>query len=262
MAIPKIADFGLAKIIGETSEFSQPDVLVGTPAYIAPELISGKSSAQGPAADIYSLGVILYECLTGTRPFQADTVVQTLAMIETATPVSPRLLQPAVKRDLETICLKCLNKDPRRRYSTALALAEDLCRFLENRPIVARPASAATQLLQWSRRNRSLAIAVGASMVLAVLLVVSSLLFAWEQRKLKEIAEEKTIKAKVEEKRALDSEAKAMSLRNRLIPIFNENIYSANHLAFSILRLDDKNPAPDKLAKQKDLAMGLMKTLK
>ena len=261
IAIPKIADFGLAKVIGETSEFSQPDVVAGTPAYIAPEQISGKQSAQSPASDIYSLGVILYECLTGTRPFQADTVAQTLAMIETAAPVSPRLLQPGVNRDLETICLKCLSKDPRHRTPTAMAMAEDLRRFLEGRTITARPTPAITRLLRWSRRNRALATAIVASMALTALLVVSSLTFAWEQQRLKQIADDKTIKAKAEEQRALESEAKAISLRDRSIPILDKNIYSTYHLAMSVLKFDNKDLTTDKLSELKKLAVEISKSL-
>ena len=260
-AIPKIADFGLAKIMGETSEFSQPDVVAGTPGYIAPEQVAGKASAQNPSSDIYSLGVILYECLTGTRPFQANTVAQTLAMIETAHPVSPRLLQPAITRDLETICLKCLSKDPQSRYSTAIALSEDLCRFLEGRPIVARPTSAVTRLLQWSRRNPTLATSIAASIVTTLLLVVSSLMFAWEQRSLKQIAEDNTVKAKNSERRALDSEAKAISLRNKAIPHFAESVYTTHQLATFLLRIHDEELTPAKYDDMKKLITTNVRTL-
>lgn len=267
-AVPKIADFGLAKIIGETSEFSQPDVMVGTPAYLAPELVAGRSSAQSTASDIYSLGVILYESLTGTQPFQGDTIVRTLAMVETANPVSPRLLQPGINRDLETICLKCLSKDPRSRYATALALSEDLYGFLEGRPIRARPISTAKRFLQWSSRNRSLTAAIAASVMMATFMVVSSLLFAWEQRRLKQIAEDNLLRAQHSEKlaldsekRALDSEAKATSLRSRSIPLFTMNINGSYLLAKSLLSTNVQELNSDKYEEMKQLAIGNLKTL-
>jgi len=194
-AIPKIADFGLAKILGEANEFSQSDIVVGTIGYLAPEQISQKNKSESQSSDIYSLGVILYETLTGTRPFQAETVAKTLAMIETATPVPPSQLQPGVSRNLETICLKCLKKDPRQRYKSARDLADDLQRFLEDRPIIARPTPTIVRLFQWSQRNWALAAAILAAMSLGVLLVMTSLLFAWEQQHLKHLAEAATIKA-------------------------------------------------------------------
>ena len=194
-AIPKIADFGLAKIIGEANEFSQSEIVFGTVGYLAPEQISQKKNSESQASDIFSLGVILYEALTGTRPFQAETVSKTMAMIETATPVPPSQLQPGISRNLETICLKCLNKEPRLRYRSARDLADDLQCFLEDRSIIARPTPTLVRLFQWSQRNRGLAAAILTAMSLGALLVMTGLLYAWEQQRLKQLAENATTEA-------------------------------------------------------------------
>lgn len=267
-AIPKIADFGLAKILGETSEFSQPEVMVGTPAYIAPEQVAGRTSAESTASDIYSLGLILYESLTGTQPFQADTIARTLAMVEEANPVAPRLLQRGIDKDLETICLKCMNKDPQGRYPTAIAVAEDLCRYLEGRPIKARPISTVKRLVRWSGRNRSLATAISAMILMGVSMVIGSLLFAWEQRHLKKTAEDNLRMAQISEqraldseKRALDAEAKAISLRQKSIPLFAMNIHGSFQLARQLLSTNTQDLTPDKHEEMKQLSIGNLKTL-
>lgn len=194
-AIPKIADFGLAKIIGEANEFSQSEIVVGTVGYLAPEQISQKKNSESQASDIFSLGVILYEALTGTRPFQAETVSKTMAMIETATPVPPSQLQPGISRNLETICLKCLKKEPRLRYRSARDLADDLQCFLEDRSIIARPTPTLVRLFQWSQRNRGLAAAILTAMNFGALLVMTSLFYAREQQRLKQLAENATTEA-------------------------------------------------------------------
>ena len=149
----KIADFGLAKFLQATEGQTQEGDLVGTPRYMAPEQTSGAPEAVGPAADIYSLGVILYELLTGRAPLEAPTPVETLLLIRNQEPLPPSRLLPRLPRDVETICLKCLQKDPRRRYASAQELADDLERFLGGRPVVARPITMPQKALKWVRRN-------------------------------------------------------------------------------------------------------------
>jgi WD40 repeat protein len=163
---PKITDVGLARLTDGGAGLTGSDTLLGTPAYMAPEQASG--SRVGPAADTWALGVVLYECLTGRPPFVADSPALTLQRVVLLDPVSPSHLQPGVPRDLETICLKCLHKEPGRRYASAAALADDLDRFLAGRPILARPVSAAERGWKWVRRNPLAAFLLAA--VVAVLL--------------------------------------------------------------------------------------------
>ena len=124
---------------------------------MAPEQAEGKTKEVGPAADVYALGAILYELLTGRPPFRGATVLETLQQVKTAEPVPPSRLVPGLPRDVETIALKCLEKDPARRYASAAALAEDLRRFLDDQPIRARRVSSAERLLRWGRRNKLVA---------------------------------------------------------------------------------------------------------
>jgi serine/threonine protein kinase len=149
----KIADFGLAKQLTAGAGLTQSGDVLGTAAYMAPEQALGAVSAIGPAADVYALGAILYEMLTGRPPFDAPEVVQTLMMVVADEPVVPRSLVKTVPKDLETISLKCLEKKPSHRYSSAAALADDLERFLRDEPITARPLSPWAKGIKWARRR-------------------------------------------------------------------------------------------------------------
>ncbi len=176
--IPKIADFGLAKLVGDDSARTLSGEALGTPSYMAPEQAEGRSKEVGPAADVYALGAILYHALVGRPPFLGDSAIETLKLVVSADVVPPRRQRPGVPRDLETICLKCLEKEPRKRYATALALADDLERFRAGRPIAARPVGTIGRLWRHSRRNPVLSSSL-AALALTFALGTPSLLWLW-----------------------------------------------------------------------------------
>src|SRR5207248_343576 len=139
---PKITDFGLAKCLDTgAGRHTRPGEILGTPSYMAPEQASGRAERSGPACDVYSLGAILYELLTGRPPFVGPTPMEAAVQVLNEEPVPPRRLQHTVPRDLETVCLQCLQKDPQHRYASAHELAEDCAAFLRGEPTRARPAS-------------------------------------------------------------------------------------------------------------------------
>lgn len=172
--VPKITDFGLAKRLESDSGLTQSGDVIGTPSYMAPEQAGGATREIGAAVDVYALGAILYELLTGRPPFRGASALDTLDQVRLQEPVPPTRLIPQVPADLETICLKCLQKDPQKRYSSAATLALDLGRFLNQEPILARPVSAFERLQKWAKRRPSVAALVGVSCA-----AVLSLLTVW-----------------------------------------------------------------------------------
>jgi serine/threonine protein kinase len=171
--VPKITDFGLAKDISGEGKQTTTGAILGTPSYMAPEQAQGGSKHVGPQADVYALGAILYETLTGRPPFQAATMLDTLLQVRTQEVVSPSLLQPKLPRDLVTICLKALAKEPQRRYANAGVLADDLRHFLNDEPIRARAVTSWERGWRWCRRNPFLASASAAACLLLVAAVVA-----------------------------------------------------------------------------------------
>jgi serine/threonine-protein kinase len=182
----KISDFGLARRLQGGAALTQSGIPVGTPSYMAPEQARGQARAIGPAVDVYALGAILYELLTGRPPFHGETAAATLQQVITADPVPPSRLNFQVPRDLETICLKCLHKDPQRRYATAAALAEDIQRFQRGEPIAARPAGLVERTAKWVRRHPTGSAILAASFLLAVVLVGVSWWFMARRAHLRE----------------------------------------------------------------------------
>src|SRR5213596_3659638 len=157
---PHLTDFGLARLVETESTVTRTTEVLGTPSYMAPEQASGNNVALTSATDIYGLGAVLYQLLTGHPPFAGGTTYETVRLVLDTEPRQPRLLNPKVDRDLNTICLKCLDKDPKRRYASALALAEDLERWLKHEPILAHRTGIFTKGKKWVRRNPTIALLI------------------------------------------------------------------------------------------------------
>ncbi len=164
-ATPRVGDFGLAYVWDDpdaTANAAGPTGPLGTPRYMAPEQVGAGREPLGPAADVYGLGALLYHVITGRPPFVAPSVAETLEQVRHQDPVPPRRLNPAIPRDLETICLKCLRKEPGQRYGSARAVADELRRFLDGVAIAARPVSAPEKTWRWCRQRPAVAALVAA----------------------------------------------------------------------------------------------------
>jgi serine/threonine-protein kinase len=226
--VPKITDFGLAKHLqndmGMTAPggLTQSGAIVGTPSYMAPEQAGGGAIPVGPAADVYALGAVLYELLTGRPPFQGENAMDIMLLVLSEEPVPPSRLRPRLPADLETICLKCLYKESRKRYGSAEALADDLRRFLDGKPIVARPVGRLERLWRWCVRNPVVAGLLAALFLVIVggfLAVTSQWLRAESQR---ELAEENERRADANRKRAEDNLREANTQRKRAEEAFRQ----------------------------------------
>jgi hypothetical protein len=224
--VPKITDFGLAKKVDDEPGASgaqrsagqapggltHTGAVMGTPSYMAPEQACGE--AVGPAADIYALGALLYECLTGRPPFTGSSAVETLDMVRTQEPAAPRLLNPKVPRDLETVCLACLRKEPARRYGSAEALAEDLGRWQAGKPITARPVGRVERAALWTRRNPVVAALLTAVAVSLLAGTSAATFFAIRATHKADLADQEARRADAKAELA-DQEARRADVENR-----------------------------------------------
>ena len=174
---PHLTDFGLACRVDGASEATAPGAILGTPAYMSPEQADGRLEAITTSTDVYGLGAVLYALLTGRAPFTGESIAITLDKVREQRPESPRRLNPVVPRDLDVICRKCLEKDPKRRYDSARALADDLRRFLVGEPIEARPVGPAERARMWCRRNP---VPAGLSAALVAAVVIGFAVVTWK----------------------------------------------------------------------------------
>ncbi len=188
---PKVTDFGLAGRLGhhvpmvDNGELTLSGAPMGTPNYMSPEQARGDKDAIGPATDVYALGAVLYECLTGRPPFRAENAAATLQQVLDNEPLPPARLNPGIPRNLDTICLKCLHKEPLRRYASAAALADDLRRFERGEPIVARPVGRLERAAKWSRRRPTAATLLATMLLLLAGVTAAAVWYVGDRNRLR-----------------------------------------------------------------------------
>jgi WD40 repeat protein len=204
---PHVTDFGLAKRVVADVEMTATGAILGTPAYMSPEQASGRRGSITTATDVYGLGAILYALLTGRAPFASESVADTITRVREQPPEPPRKLNARIPRDLEVICLKCLEKDPRRRYGGAQALADDLRAWLDGRPIAARPVGAPMRLWLWCKRRPTIAALLGL-VLLVGLAGIGGILYEWRQA---EAARRRAVQKADDEARALAEQTRLSS---------------------------------------------------
>ena len=253
---PMISDFGTARLADASGATFQGQML-GTPAYMAPEQVAGDPSLITAAVDIYSLGVVLYELLTGRPPYVTTNAEVTLQLVQQCEPISPRQLQPLISRDLENICLKCLSRDPRDRYATAEAVRDDLKRFLNGQPVTARPLRATDHLYRWARRNRSLATSLVLVLLLVLGICLQSILFGYRQRGLVREAREAEKTAESAQRVARDSEVRALQSSEQLRQQLSKTVRSMDDMINVFGDLDVHDQSISAPARQRFFAIAI-----
>jgi eukaryotic-like serine/threonine-protein kinase len=223
LCTPKITDFGLAKRL-DSGVKTTTGFILGTPCYMAPEQAAGKVDEVESTADVYSLGAILYELLTGRPPFQGETPLVTMQQVLCDDPVAPTKLQRQAPAELEIICLKCLQKEPAKRYAAGAGLADDLERYLEGRPIMARPAPAGERLVKWIRRRPATAAFVGATLLALMLLLAGGV---WHTLQLRD-ALAATDKARLDAQTERDASLKARRVAEDRDSLVQEYVFAAH----------------------------------
>ena len=237
-AVPKITDFGLAKQLDEVGQTAS-GAIMGTPSYMAPEQASGETKLHGPAADIYALGAILYECLTGRPPFKAVNSLETIMLLIGSEPVPPSQLNPRTPRDLETICLKCLQKEPRKRYASAADLADDLARFEKGEPIAARPIGVIERSWRWCRRKPAVA---GLLALVALVALTGAVAVLHQLKRAVDAEADQRSKAAALTLALKDLDTKAEELKNKADDLEKSNV----ELAAAKIKADEARIAAEK----------------